>query len=260
MRLRTVIVIICAALLGGLWSGISAAQRPSGYDIAKAVDERPVPKDFKAYITMTLVNKHGKTRVDKMYTISKDDNRKQIIWFLAPPDDKGVAFLKIEHPGAEDEMRLYLPAFKKVRRISARKKGESFMGSDLSYEDLTSRELDDYTYRLLSDTVVNEQECYRLESTPKPGVTRTYGRFVTCVTKDKYLPILDFAYDRHSRLLKIRKMTFKPVKDYDMPISIDVENVRKKHSTHLKFDRVEVDTGVSDHIFREQSLKRIPKL
>ena len=241
-------------------TAISAAPQMTGYDLAKAVDERPVPRDFKARITMTLVNKHGKTRTDQMYTISKDNNRKQIIWFLAPPDDKGVAFLKIEHPGAEDEMRLYLPAFHKVRRISARKKGEAFMGSDLSYEDLTSRELNDYSYRLLPDTVVDGQECYRLESIPKRGVTHTYSRFITCVTKKDYLPVLDYAYDRHGRLLKIRRITFRTFKKYHMPIKIDVRNVRKHHETHLKFEKLEVDTGVKDRLFREQSLKRIPRL
>ena len=53
-----------------------------------------------------------------------DNNAKQIIWFLEPKDDRGVAFLKIEHNKKDDEMRMWLPAFKKVRRISAKKKGD----------------------------------------------------------------------------------------------------------------------------------------
>ena len=93
-------------------------------ELAKAMDERPYPVDMRAELTMTLTNKQGKTRESTIKSISAEDNTKQIIWFLSPADDKGVAFLKIEHESGEDEMRLWLPAFQKVRRISSKKKAD----------------------------------------------------------------------------------------------------------------------------------------
>ena len=231
----------------------------AGYELAKAMEDKESPKDMKSNMTMTLTNKQGKTRESTIRSITADDNKKQIIWFLAPADDKGVAFLKIEHQNKDDEMRLWLPAFKKVRRISSKKKADSFMGSDLSYEDMTSRELDEYTYKILGEKVVHGVDCHILESTPKKGVTRTYKRFVTYVSKADLVSILDEAYDTRDKLLKRRVMKYRKDKGYDLPTEIFVENVQKGSNTRLVFSDQEVDTGVRADLFQEKNLKRIPK-
>ena len=231
----------------------------AGYDLAKAMEDKASPADMKSNMTMVLTNKVGKTRESSIRSISADDSRKQIIWFLAPADDKGVAFLKIEHADKDDEMRLWLPAFKKVRRISSKKKADSFMGSDLSYEDMTSRELDEYTYKILGDKVVDGIDCHILESTPKAGVTRTYKRFVTYVSKADLVSILDEAYDTQDKLLKRREMKFRKDKGYDLPTEIFVENVQKGSNTRLTFTEQEVDTGVKEDLFQEKNLKRMPR-
>ncbi len=231
----------------------------TGYELAKAMEDKAAPKDMKSNMTMVLTNKKGKTRESTIRSISADDNRKQIIWFLAPADDKGVAFLKIEHLDKDDEMRLWLPAFKKVRRISSKKKADSFMGSDLSYEDMTSRELDEYTYEILGEKTIDGVACHILQSTPKPGVTRTYKRFVTYVSKADLVAILDEAYDTRDKLLKRRVMKYQKSKSYDLPTEIYVENVQKKTNTRLTFSSQEVDTGVKADLFQEKNLKRMPK-
>ena len=110
----------------------------SGLEIAKMINMRPSPKDMSNKTEMVLTNSKGKARTHKMISKSMDGNKNQIIWFMEPKDDRGIAFLKIEHENKDDEMRMWLPAFNKVRRISSKKKGDSFMGSDLSYEDLSN--------------------------------------------------------------------------------------------------------------------------
>jgi len=231
----------------------------SGYELAKAMEEVESPKDMKSKMTMTLTNKQGKSRESTLQSVSADDNKKQIIWFLSPADDRGVAFLKIEHDDKDDEMRLWLPAFKKVRRISSKKKADSFMGSDLSYEDMTSRALDEYTYEITGERVMEGIDCHILESVPKAGVTRTYKRFVTYVSKADLIPIIDEAYDMRDKLLKKRVMNYTKQKKYHLPSEIYVENVQKDHSTRLTFEEVQVDTGVEDELFQEKNLKRIPR-
>ena len=104
----------------------------TGAEIAKMMDEKPIPNDMSNMTKMVLKNSKGKSRNNVMISRSTGGNEKQIIWFMEPKDDKGVAFLKIEHDNKHDEMRMWLPAFTKVRRISSKKKGDSFMGSDLS--------------------------------------------------------------------------------------------------------------------------------
>ena len=138
----------------------------TGIELAQIVDDRESPIDMKSNMSMFLTNKNGKTRTSSIRSYSKDGNNKQILWFLAPADDKGVAYLKIEHEDKNDDMKLWLPNFKKVRRISSRKKSESFMGSDMSYEDMTSRNMDEYTYSISGEDIINNVDCYILESIP----------------------------------------------------------------------------------------------
>ena len=84
----------------------------TGLEIAERVGERLQPKDISSTAIMVLANSKGKTRTSVMKLRSIDDNKKQIIWFVEPKDDKGVAFLKIEHDNQESEIRMWLPAFK----------------------------------------------------------------------------------------------------------------------------------------------------
>ncbi len=231
----------------------------TGYDIAKQIDEKQQPNDMKTNLTMVLTNKKGKTRTSTLRSITKDDSKKQIIWFLAPADDKGVAFLKIEHEGEDDEMRLWLPAFNKVRRISSKQKADSFMGSDMSYEDMTSRELNEYTYKLTGSEMIDSTEYYILESTPKPELESTYSKHIAWVSKSDYLVMKEESYDNSGRLLKVKLLKYKRLKEYDVPEEMYVENVQKNHNTSLTFDQIEVDTDVSDKLFQEKNLKRIPR-
>ena len=111
----------------------------SGVEIATSLDQKLAPKDLSNKAKMILTNSKGKSRTSEMVSKSLNRNEKQMIWFLEPRDDRGVSFLKVEHENGEDEMRMWLPAFKKIRRISSSKKSNSFLGSDFSYEDLFNR-------------------------------------------------------------------------------------------------------------------------
>ena len=77
--------------------------------------------DLKSENTMVLTNKKGKQKTSKLINKSKDDSKKQMIWFLRPKDDYGISFLKIEQDDEDDYMNMWLPGFKKFGRISSQK-------------------------------------------------------------------------------------------------------------------------------------------
>ncbi len=246
----TVVMLLSAASL--------SAQ--TGYEVAKMADERPQPQDMKSDMTMVLTNSKGQTRTSTLRTVSKDGGEMQMLWFLAPADDKGVAFLKIEHDDKDDEMRLWLPAFKKIRRISSKKKSEAFMGSDLSYEDMTNRDLDENTYKLLEkNSDLEGIPCYVLETVPKPEVRSEYSRHVTWIAMDGLYPVKEESYDKAGNLLKEKRFTFTKLKKYYVPKEIYVVNVHKQHNTRLTFENIRVDTDVPETLFQEKNLKRLPR-
>ena len=231
----------------------------TGDELAQQMDGRKTPIDSKVDLLMTLTNKKGKTRTSSLRSINKNDGEKQIIWFLSPTDDKGVSFLKIEHDDRNDEMRMWLPAFKKIRRISAKKRSDSFMGSDMSYEDLSSRQLDKFIFTLIGQEVYDSISCYLLESIPKGDIRTEYSRHITWVDSTLLIPLKEESYDKSGQLLKEKYFSYTIIKEYHILTKVHVTNIQKNHSTTLNFENIELDTGVEDDLFHERYLKRLPK-
>ena len=238
---------------------MSSAWGQTGIEIAKMVDEKPTPRDMVNTTNMVLTNSKGKTRTNVMMSRSIDGNKKQIIWFLEPKDDRGVAFLKIEHNNKDDEMRMWLPAFKKVRRISSKRKGDAFMGSDLSYEDLTSRDLNEYTYKRLDDELVNSTQCFVLESKPNTFAKSSYSKHISWIDKENLNIVQEYSFDKRGALKKEKYFQHNKLKDYYVMNQIRVKDVQKQHTTEVTFESLEVDTGINPALFQEKNLKRIPK-
>jgi len=233
----------------------------TGIELAKKMENRLKPNDLKSKNTMILTNKKGKIKTSKLISKSKDDSKKQMIWFLEPKDDFGVSFLKIEHDNDDDYMNMWLPGFKKFRRISSQKKTDSFMGSDLSFEDLTNRDIDEYKYTIVDENAlcsVCDNGCYKLISEPK-NIDSEYSYHITWVTKDNYLSVMEESYDENKELLKIKSIQFEKIDEYYIMKNLFVHNVQKNHKTELMIDKININLGYEDNIFHTKNLKRIPQ-
>ena len=235
----------------------------TGYEIAKKVSNQNSPDDIKSTLTMILKDKKDRSSISKIRSITKDDGAKQIIWFLSPKDNFGVSLLKIESDGKDDMMKMWIPAFNRVRRITSKRKSDAFMGSDLSFEDLYNRDLEDYTYSLISEDKINTQMCYLIQSEPKEDVKSSYKKHLSWVLKDKFLIVKEESYDLSGRLYKRKNYSyFSYTKDkisFELIENILVENVKTKHMTELQFDDIEINSKISDDLFQEKNLKRIPR-
>ena len=231
----------------------------TGDELAQQMDNRRTPIDSKVDLLMTLTNQKGKTRSSSLHSIIKDDGTKQMIWFLEPADDKGISFLKIEHDDRDDEMRMWLPAFKKIRRISAKKRSDSFMGSDMSYEDMSSRQLDEFKFILIGQEVYDSIACHLLESIPREHMRTEYSRHITWVDSTLLIPIKEESFDKSGQLLKEKYFSYTIIKEYQILTKVHVVNIQKNHSTTLNFENIEMNTGVKDNLFHERNLKRLPK-
>ena len=246
---RIITISVLASLLMG----------QSGIEIAKMVDEKLSPKDMSNKTKMVLTNSKGKTRANTMISKTMDGNKKQIIWFLEPKDDKGVAFLKIEHDDKDDEMRMWLPAFKKIRRISSKKKGDSFMGSDLSYEDLSNRDLGKNDYKRMDDDTRNGVDCYVIEISPKKEAKSSYSKHISWIDKSSLMAVKEDSYDKSGALKKKKEFSHQEMKGYFVMNKVYVEDVQKKRTTEVTFENVQVDIGIQATLFQEKNLKRLPR-
>lgn len=252
------------ALLAAAFAAVAVlalpAQEPSGLEIMQQVYERPTGADQVSDLTMTLTNSRGDSRERKLRQMRKQfpDGEKTIMFFLAPADVKDTSFMSWswEAPGKDDDQWIYLPALKRVKRISSDSKSDYFMGSDFTYDDMGQRHPSEDTHRLIGTETIDGQSVYRVESMPlQPG--SLYSRTVSWVVKDKWVGLKREFYDargQHLKTLTVKR--YERIDGYWVLLEFEMQNVQKKHRTTMSLENVAVDRGLDDGLFTERSMMR----
>ncbi len=194
-----------AALLAAMPGFAEETPEDKGLRIAVESDKRDIGfADTIVDMEMILTNRHGESSTRRMELRTLEgvgDGDKTLITFDEPRDVKGTAFLSFTHKEGQDDQWLFLPALKRVKRIASSNKSGPFVGSEFAYEDLTSQEVEKYTYKYIGDAELEGLKCFKIERypvDPKSGYTRQVG----WVDKEHYRVIrIDF-YDRKAALLK----------------------------------------------------------
>ena len=254
------IVVLMLALLAMPSAHADPAAR--GLEIAQAAKDYDKGfTDFTANMVMTLKNKAGdtSTRLIRIRTLEVEgDGDKSLSIFDEPADVKGTAMLTYSHGLEPDDQWLYLPALKRVKRISSRNKSGPFMGSTFAYEDLGSQEVEKYTYNYLRDEPCGEWTCHVVERFPAYEHSG-YTRQVAWIDTEAYRAVRVEYYDRKKALLKtLEASDFQQYLDrYWRPGSMYMENHQTGKSTLLEWTDYAFKTGLSERDFRSQSLKRV---
>ncbi len=259
-----IVGILCAAVLclsEGVWGkDPDKDQKLTARDILEKAQDRQFPKNAVSEITMTLVNKNGQKRERKILTKRKDygdGEAKSVAYFLAPADVKGTAFLVWQHKSKDNDLFIYLPALKKIRRIASDQKHESFMGSDFSYSDMEHRNLDEADHKILKEEVVGDAACWVIESVPKPSSDSQYSKMVSWIRKADFVPEKIEFYDKNKALLKV--MTVQktgPVGNLILPLQFTMDAVQKNHKTEITIDSIELKADIPDSEFTQQRIQR----
>lgn len=251
-----ILALTCLPLLA-----MAETAEEKGLAIAKDADKRDTGwQDQTASLEMVLRNRHGeesKRNIRSKTLEVTGDGDKSMSIFDTPLDVKGTAFLSFTHALTADEQWLYLPALKRIKRISSNNKSGPFMGSEFSYEDLSSQEVEKYTYKYLRDETINGRDCFVIER--KPTYQHSgYTRLVTWLDKEMYQPLKVEFYDRKGSLLKT--LTSSGHKQYEgqfwRPQKMSVINHITQKSTDLYWKDYRFKTGLTDRDFDRNSLKR----
>ena len=243
-----------------LFLGLTNAQDLTGLEVIQNVYNRPTGNDMAGNLIMTIENSRGNQRVReiKQFVKSVKSGEKKIMFFLSPADVKNTSFMtwSYDEKGKSDDQWIYLPALKKVKRISSDSKGDYFMGSDFTYDDLGDRHPMDDTHTILREEVVNGEETIVIESVPKDE-EYMYSRTVTWVVKDSWIGLKKEFYDEDDELLKI--LTVEGQKSFGDVIiltKVKMNNVQRNQFTIMEFSDVQIDTGIPNNKFTERMMKR----
>lgn len=198
---------------------------------------------------VTTVERNGDTKVREMRVWQKGEMR--LSKFFEPPSERGLAFLALD----DTNNFIYLPAFKKVRRIAAHVRNQNVMGTDLTYEDSSlTRYLDDYTATVIAET----NTLWKLELTPLSGAKVSYSKLHVVVNKarDTIEKIEYFNKKGEKSKFEIRDQYKNYHEKYWFPHRIMVTSLKDSHKTIMENSFPKYDEELPDYIFTTRNLKR----
>jgi outer membrane lipoprotein-sorting protein len=234
----------------------------SGRDVYEKVHEvRLKGLDHKIEATMVLFDKGGGKRTRTLVGYSKKgngDSYKALAVFKTPPDLKDVGFLAHARTFSDRDLWAYFPEYKRIRRIPTSSQDDSFFGTDFSYDDFAGPpSLDDYSFKILREEVVDGKPCYVVEVTPK--IHRKYTRYIAWVAKDLWIH-LKIEYYQDKELYRTGVFQdVKVVSGIPTAFAAHMENKKTNHRTEMKLEDVQYNTRYSDDLFTQRSLERAGK-
>ncbi len=261
------ILVVLGSFLVFLWIAQTAYSEDAYQVVLKSynLDEG---KDSKTEMTMELINKSGKKRVREIthWQLERGEEDKSLMKFRKPASVKGSGFLVWEHKIKDDDQWLYLPAFKRIRRISATEKHKSFMGTDFSYNDMTMPHPKDSEHKLLGEENVDGFDCYKIESIHKTYTgdpaykdkkKYQYSKSDSWIRKDNYMAVKSIMFDKKGR--EYKQFSAREIKKVDgiwTAHILEMKNVKDKHRTVLTITSIRYNTGIRDNFFTQRQLKK----
>ena len=250
-------MIFVLATFAILTLGQPVSAQLTGKQVMEKVYNNPSGDDTQGNLTMTLTNNRGEQRVRTLKQFMKNDAKveKKIMFFTAPADVRNTSFMSWSYSdGSSDDQWIYLPALKRIRRISSDGKSDYFMGSDFTYDDLGDRHPNQDNHKLLREETIDGKACYVIESTPKED-DYMYSKTITWVMKDNLLGLKREFYDNRGRLLKVLSIKkYDKIDGFWTILETEMHNVQRDHRTNMKFTDVQKNKGIPDSKFTERSM------
>ena len=259
----TMLVIAAGAAL------LPARARAENVDAAALMaDSLKVTKQLRSQAIgrFVLTNQAGQARIRQTSSITelKPDgaNNRRIVRFSAPADIAGTAVLTVENPG-DDDIWVYLPALKKIRRLSASNRKDAFVGTDFSYGDVLGLAVDEWTHRLMRTETLDGVAVRVVESLPRSAdvsASTGYGRRINWLRASDAVPLKTEFYNPAGALLKVYSCTdirlADPQNKRYQPMRQTMKTVATGHSTLIEYSSFRTDVAVGADQFLPRTLER----
>ncbi|MDR0878436.1 MAG: outer membrane lipoprotein-sorting protein [Treponema sp.] len=245
--------VIGALLSAAVLFAQDAGQQIDVQAIIRASRDRISADTVSTRSRMVITAKNGTTteRVIDQYSKDGPKGDRVIIVFQSPKSVAGTRFLTMENPGSPDDRWIFLPELGKVRRIAASEGSGSFMGTDLSYDDISSatRSADLDTHTLLREENFNGTPSYVIQSVPKDGGYQ-YSKMIQWIDKDTKVNHKIELYDKKAALVKtLETLRLKEVQGRLTPMSTKMTTIAAGTSTTINVDIIKYDDAIPEGVF-----------
>jgi hypothetical protein len=221
------------------------------YDVAE-------PKFSHSAVQMDLIDANGSTETRMMEEWGKMENDlvSTVMVFRSPSSVKDTRFLQVENDGRANDKWIYLPALRTTRRIASAEGDKSFMGTDATYDDMETREVDVDIHELVGEESVGSYDCYKVKSVAKNLSDSQYGYRISYIDKDSFIPVKIEMFDKHDEPCKV--LTVESLKQQDgywIPFCNLMVDLQSGHSTRLTIHQIQLDKPISSKLFSTSFLK-----
>ena len=245
---------------------------PDAIQLVKKINKLDDGRHTSRKLLMRLTDKRNKTRERETVTYRKyfGDEKRTILFYKKPSNVKGTAFLTFDYPESnkDDDQWLYIPALRKVRRISASDRGDYFLGTDFTYEDIKLEgkwdETDYYFKSLRRDELTLEDEqtsnSIVIEAIPQNAEIAAelgYGKVHFWVDQDKHIVVHAIYWDEKNNLLKT--LTVSDIRVIDNIVTrhkLVLKNHQTGHRSEFIFSEVDYTKPVKDNFFSKHAMKK----
>jgi len=246
---------------------VFAEDFPDATEIVRQVNARNDGEHVFLRATITLRDKRGSDRVRESVSWRKyfGEDKKTLFFFVSPANIRDTGFLTFDYadPATDDDQWLYLPAARKVRRISASDRGDFFVGTDFTFEDIKKESkvsVEDFTFKTLGVENIDGHRCYKVEAVPVDAATAKelgYARGISWFDPEIWLSRKTEQYDENGRLLRtILSQNIEQVDGVWIARKVTATTEKTGHSTVFEFSGVDYASPVEDDLFTERSLAR----
>jgi hypothetical protein len=243
---------------------------PDAAAIVAKFNARDEGEHVRRIVTMTLRDKHGRERVRQALSCRKfyGTDKRTVFFFLSPATIRGTGFLTFDYGDSArtDDQWLYLPNARKARRIDSGDRGDFFVGTDFTYEDIkkeTKVSTEDFDFKLLGMEVLDGHRCFKIEATPvNVGVAKAlgYARVLHWFDAESLMSHKSEFLDAKGTVL--RRILTSEIAQIDgiwTARRMVARNEMTAHTTEFEFTEIDYKTPVDDSMFTEEALLRGPR-
>lgn len=251
---------------------VSAFAETDAHSIMARNEEARQINELAAKAKLVQVDPDGSSKTKEFSWARKlSSNGKDystFVRFHAPATIRGEGILLLEHEGADNEVLLYLPTYKKIRRVENQQQTGKFMGSVFSYSDMAAPHLSDYKYSKKATEACPTAEaaaiqCAVIESTPARESVRErtgYSRTVSWIRSDNFMAVKTDYFDLGGQPIKRLEASSIQMVDRTkkrwMSLKMKMTHLKNGESSLLEFADLKVNSGIPDRTFTQQNLSR----
>ncbi|MDR1108751.1 MAG: outer membrane lipoprotein-sorting protein [Spirochaetaceae bacterium] len=240
-------------LLGMFVTGLAAIYAQDALSIVRSSRDRISADTVSSRSRMVIAARDGSVSERLLDQYSKDGPQgpRTLVVFQRPASAANTRFLTMENPGKDDDRWIFLPALGKVRRIAASEGSGSFMGTDFSYDDISSADRDTEldTHVLLREESLNGHVCSVIESTPK-NRSYQYSKMVQWIDQSSLIAYKIALYDRRGTLVKeLEILDAKEIQGRLSPMVTRMTTIAAGTSTTITVDILKYDDPIPEGVF-----------